>query len=144
MSVHVFNDHGIRFSYPTDWQIEVTDEGTVTTIAVQSPKGLAFLLITLDQSRPEPKAIADQALEAMREEYPSLDANPIEEMINGQTAFGHDIEFISLDLTNTCSIRCYRARNRTVLYFGQWSDLEEETAEEIIQAVRSSLQETDE
>ncbi len=143
MAIATFDDHGIRFVYPIDWELEVTDEGSVATIAVQSSKDPAFLFVTLDQTRPEPKAIAEQALEAMREEYPLLDADPVEERINGQTAYGHDVEFISLDLTNCCSIRCYRTPNRTVLFFGQWSDLEEDTAEEVIRAVRSSLEETD-
>src|SRR4051812_42397464 len=111
----LFDDFGIRFRYPADWELEVTDEGTLTTVSVQSPGGLAFALVTVDDSRPDPAEMADQALSAMREEYPTLDAAPALEPINGHRAVGHDVEFISLDMTNACAIRCFRTPRRSVL-----------------------------
>ena len=48
----IYEDHGIRFEYPGDWELEVTDDGPVTTVALQSPGGLAFALVTTDDSRP--------------------------------------------------------------------------------------------
>lgn len=138
-----FDDFGIRFRYPADWELEVTDEGTLTTVSIQSPGGLAFALVTVDDSRPDPAEVADQALLAMREEYPTLDAVPALETINGHHAVGHDVEFISLDMTNACAIRCFRTPRRTVLFFGQWSDLETEDSADILRDVRNSLEETD-
>src|SRR4051812_31239941 len=123
-----YDDHGIRFRYPADWSVEVTDEDSVTTVALHAPDGLAFGLVTVDDSRPAPITVAEQALEAMREEYPALDASPAEESIGGHRAVGHDVEFISLDMTNACAIRCFRTDRRTVLVFGQWSDLEADDA----------------
>ncbi|MBV8265935.1 MAG: hypothetical protein JO252_06280 [Planctomycetaceae bacterium] len=138
----IYEDHGIRFEYPGEWELEVTDDGPVTTVALQSPGGLAFALVTTDDSRPAPAEVADEALSAMREEYPNLDATPTLETINGHNAVGHDVEFISLDMTNTCAIRCFRTPRRTVLVFGQWSDLDEDS-EDLIREVRQSLEETD-
>ncbi|MBV8318024.1 MAG: hypothetical protein JOZ53_24025 [Planctomycetaceae bacterium] len=138
----IYEDHGIRFEYPGEWELEVTDDGPVTTVALQSPGGLAFALVTTDDSRPAPAEVADEALSAMREEYPNLDATPTLETINGHNAVGHDVEFISLDMTNTCAIRCFRTPRRTVLVFGQWSDLDEDS-EDLIRDVRWSLEETD-
>jgi hypothetical protein len=139
----IYDDHGIRFEYPGDWDVEVTDDGPVMTVAVQSPSGLAFALVTTDDTCPAPAEVADQALEAMREEYPALDSVPTLESIGGHHAVGHDIEFITLDMTNTCAIRCFRTPRRTVLVFGQWSDLEGEDAEGRIRDVRRSVEETD-
>ena len=138
----IYEDHGIRFEYPGEWELEVTDDGPVTTVALQSPGGLAFALVTTDDSRPAPAEVANEALSAMREEYPNLDATPTLETINGHNAVGHDVEFISLDMTNTCAIRCFRTPRRTVLVFGQWSDLDEDS-EDLIRDVRQSLEETD-
>jgi hypothetical protein len=138
-----FEDHGIRFQYPDDWAVEVTDEQSVTTVALHSPGGLAFALVTVDDSRPAPDDVADQALQAMREEYPDLDSMEVEETIGTHCAVGHDVEFISLDVTNTCAIRCFRTDRRTVLLFGQWSDLEGEQTEAVLAAVRGSVEETD-
>ncbi|GAC1471695.1 MAG: hypothetical protein NVSMB9_18140 [Isosphaeraceae bacterium] len=138
-----YDDNGVRFEYPDDWQIEVSDEGEIITVAVNAPDGLAFALVTTDDSRPAPAMVADKALEAMREEYPSLDATPALETINGHRAVGHDIEFLSLDLTNGCAIRSFRTPRRTVLLFNQWSDIEDEQITGSLAAIRLSVTETD-
>jgi hypothetical protein len=140
----IYDDHGIRFEYPDEWELEVTDDGPVTTASIQSPTGLAFALVTSDETCPAPAEVADQALSAMREEYPDLDASPALETIGGHRAVGHDVEFISLDLTNTCSIRCFRTPRRTVLVFGQWADIDtDEDPEAVVRSVSRSLEETD-
>ena len=138
-----FDDRGVRFAYPEGWQVEVTDEGTVTTVALHSPAGPAFALVTLDDSCPDPDEVANQALEVMREEYPALDSAPAGETIGGHRAIGHDLEFFSLDVTSTCAIRCFRTDRRTVLLFGQWSDLEDGAAHAALDSVRQSFEETD-
>ena len=56
---------------------------------------------------------------------------------------GHDVEFISLDMTNACAIRCFRTPRRTVLVFGQWSDLKDDDAGAAFADVRRTFQETD-
>jgi hypothetical protein len=138
-----FEDCGIRFQYPDDWEVEVTNEESVTTVALHSPSGLAFALVSLDDSRPLPKDVADQALATMREEYPDLDSSEAQEVIRGHRVVGHDVEFISLDVANSCAIRCFRTQRRTVLLFGQWSDLEGGQTDSLLAAVRGSLEETD-
>ena len=147
MVLSIFDDLGIRFEYPMGWEMDVSEDGGRATVAVQAPSGLAFALVTLDADRPAPAALADEALGAMKEEYPTLEAMPALETIDGQKAIGHDLEFISLDVPNFCAIRAYRTPRRTVLLFGQWSELdaddEEEDAEAFLLALRRSLEETD-
>jgi hypothetical protein len=138
MSLEVYEDHGLRFEYPSGWDLEVSEQDEVTTVAVQAPgEGLAFALVTTDSTRPDPEAVADEALEAMREEYPGLDSNPAIETINEHCTTGHDIEFMALDLTNAARIRCFRTPRRTVLIFGQWSDLGEEFADDVLNVFQS-------
>jgi hypothetical protein len=79
----------------------------------------------------------------MREEYPTLDVAPAGETIGGHPAIGHDVEFFSLDVTSACAIRCFRTDRRTVLLFGQWSDLEDADALSALDSVRQSFEETD-
>ena len=149
MAVNFYDDHGIRFEYPPAWELDVADDGPRTTVTVQAPGGLAFAMVTLDESRPAPADLADEALEAMREEYPGLDAAPALEVIDGHRAVGHDLEFFSLDLLIACAIRGFRTARRTVLFFGQWSEPvggdDEKSADpaDILRAVRASLEETD-
>ena len=141
MTTEVYEDHGVRFEYPSDWTVEVTDEGPVNTVDLQHPEGVAFALVRTDEMRPDPAELADLALEAMREEYPELDAAPVMETLNERCATGHDVEFFSLDIANGASIRCFRTPRRTVLIFGQWSDLGGEDLSELIRGVFRSLEE---
>jgi hypothetical protein len=137
----VYEDHGIRFEYPSGWVLDVTDDGPVITIEVQAPGGLAFALVRIDESRPDPAAVADEALEAMRQEYPDLDALPAMETLHDHCATGHDVEFFALDFANAASIRSFRTPRRTLLIFGQWSDLGEEHLPELVHGVFRSVEE---
>ncbi len=138
-----YDDRGIRFEYPEDWEVDVTDDGPRTTVALQSPGGLAFAFVTVDDNAPAPSEMVDEALAALKDEYPTLEASPALETIDGHPAVGHDVEFVSLDLPNSCLIRSFRTPRRTVFVLGQWSDLESDEGEEAFRAIRRSLEETD-
>jgi hypothetical protein len=139
----IFDDYGIRFEYPGDWELDVGDDGGRTTVSLQSPGAPAFVMLALDEDRPPASDVADEALEAMRAEYPDLEDVPALETIDGHRAIGHDLAFFSLDMASSCAIRCFRTDRRTILLFAQWSDLDDEMVESQIHAVRQSLQETD-
>ncbi|CAN5660978.1 hypothetical protein BH23PLA1_BH23PLA1_44500 [soil metagenome] len=143
MAIEIYDEQGIRFEYPEGWEVEVESDGTRTTISLQSMEGPAFAMIALDVDRPAPAEVADSALAALRQEYPGLEVVPALETIDGRPAIGHDVEFLSLDANNTCLIRCFRTDRRTVLIFGQWSDMEDGDPGREIQSLRSSLKETD-
>lgn len=139
-----YEDHGIRFDYPEGWELDETQDSDRTTITLSEPEGSAFLFVTIDDPRHRADQIAGQALEAMRDEYPDLDAYPVSETLAGEVAAGHDVEFFSLDLMNACAIRAVRTPRRSLLVFGQWS----ETGAAIdygrlFQAIRQSIRETD-
>jgi hypothetical protein len=115
----------------------------VTTAEMEAPSGLAFALVRTDESRPDPVIVADEVLEAMREEYPDLDTVPAMETMSDQFATGYDVEFFSLDVINAAAIRCFRTPRRTVLVFGQWSDLDEEYLPELVRGVFDSVEEVE-
>jgi hypothetical protein len=143
MATEVYEDHGVRFEYPTDWTVEDTDEDEVTTVDLQHPDGVAFVLVRIDDSQPDPESISDLALEAMREEYPELDASPVTETFGEHMAVGHDVEFFALDVANGATIRSFRSPRRTVLVFGQWSDLGGEDVPDLVRGVFRSLEEVE-
>lgn len=140
---NIYQDHGIRFEYPLGWELDETEDGGRTTVALQSPGGTAFTFVTLDEDCPAPSDLADEALQAMRGEYPNLDASPALETIDGHHAVGHDVEFLALDVANSSTIRCFRTPRRTVFVFGQWSDLDGEEPEALLATMRGSIEETD-
>jgi hypothetical protein len=143
MAVNFHDDHGIRFEYPPTWEIDVSDDGPRILVTVQSPSGPAFALITIDADRPSPKEVVGEALVALQEEYPQLEAAASDETIDGHATVGLDIDFMTLDMTNSCAIRCFRTPRRTVFVLAQWSDADEGDPEELLRSVRRSFEETD-
>ena len=141
MTTEVYEDHGVHFEYPSDWQVEVSEDGPVTTVEVQAPSGLAFAWVRTDESCPDPVDVADEVLEALRQEYPDLDAAPASERAQDRFATGYDIEFFSLDVINGATIRCFRTPLRTLLVFGQWSDLGEDDLPDLVRDLFRSIEE---
>jgi hypothetical protein len=133
-----FEHDGIRFSYPENWRLEREETDSGWTVLVQSPD-TAFFLLSLDAGGPDSDAMARTALDALREDYPDLEANECVESLAGQPAVGHDIQFTSLDLTNTCWTRSFYCADGTVLVLCQLNDLELETNEPVLRAICASL-----
>jgi len=133
-----FERQGLRFAYPENWQLEEakTDEGW--SVTAQSP-GTAFFFLNVQSERPDVQQVIDTILAALREDYSELESEPATESIAGRSARGHDIQFFSMDLVNTCWTRCFRTAEHTVLVLCQVSDVELETAEPVLRAMCASL-----
>ena len=138
-----FDDDGIRFRYPESWSLERQENETGWTVSVQSP-GTAFMMLSFDSDMPSTESMAATALEALKEEYPDLEADDCVDSLAGQPAVGHDIRFFSLDLTNTCWTRSFYSARGTVLVLCQINDLELEANEPILRAMCASLELEDE
>jgi hypothetical protein len=134
-----FDDGGIRFKYPANWQLEREDNEAGWTVSLQSPD-TAFLTISLREDLPSVDQLAETALAALREEYPDLEAEDCLDSLAGQPAVGHDLRFFSFDLTNTCWTRSFYTSRGTVLVLCQVNDLELDTNEPVLRAICASLQ----
>jgi len=134
----VFRQGELAFYYPDNWRLEREPSDTGWSITLFSPD-TAFLVVTLDSDTPTPEHMAQTVLDALREEYPELDADAVLQSIGGQPAIGHDINFFSLDLTNTCWTRCFRTGGGTVLLLFQLSDVDLERYEPLFRAICASL-----
>ena len=134
-----FDDGGIRFHYPENWRLEREENDTGWTVSLQSP-GTAFMMVCLREDLPTPDQLAEAALDALREEYPDLEADDCVDSLAGQPAIGHDIRFISLDLTNTCWTRSFYSSEGTVLVLCQANDLELDQHEPVLRGICKSLE----
>ena len=134
----VYEGHGLRFMYPENWQLDVQPGESVVTISVQSPS-TAFWMITLFEGQAAAGDVAAEALSALRDDYPELDADEARETLAGHPAVGHDISFVSLDLTNTCWTRAFRAPPTTFLVIFQTNDRELPQSELVLRAISKSL-----
>jgi hypothetical protein len=129
---------GISFQYPENWRLNREDGEDGWTVLLQSP-GTAFLTLTYEHSGADAEEIADAVLAALQADYPVLEARSHVETLAGQMALGHDIEFFSLDLTNTCWTRAFDAEDGVVLILCQCNDLELDEYGPILRAIRASL-----
>jgi hypothetical protein len=133
-----FEADGIRFQYPAGWQLTRENADTGWTVTVQSPD-TAFFMVTFDDQMPDIKLVTQTVLDALRADYPDLEADDALESMAGQPALGHDIRFFSLDLTNTCRTRCLYSDSGTVLLMWQANDLELDEVEPVFKAICASL-----
>jgi hypothetical protein len=133
-----FEHNGIAFSYPENWRLEQEESDTGWTVLVQSPD-TAFFLLSVNEEGPSREHVVRTALEALREDYPDLEADECVDSLAGQPAVGHDMRFISLDLTNTCWTRSFSSADGTVLVLCQLNDLELEQHEPVLRAICASL-----
>ena len=138
-----FDEGGIRFRYPENWKLEREDTEEGWTVLVQSPD-TAFMMISLREDAPAPELMVETVLEALREDYQELEAEDCVASLAGQPAVGHDIQFFSFDLTNTCWTRSFSTGLGTVLVMCQANDLELEQNEPILKAMCASLEVDDE
>jgi hypothetical protein len=133
-----FERSGVRFEYPDDWTLEeeVNDNGWSATVS--SPE-TAFLLISFHADVDDPSSLANMALEAMRETYPDLESESAMETLAGFPAIGFDVDFVALDLTNSCRIRSLPGPDGCLLLLGQCTDAELSSHGEALRAVGASL-----
>lgn len=132
-----FSRNGIAFQYPENWQLVPENYQSGWAVSVQSP-GTAFLTMTCDDSKTGMGELADTALKILSEEYKQMDVTPFSGTVAGRPAIGHDVDFFSFDLTNSCLIRALTIGQGVLLIVAQASDLEE-TQFAVIQAMIASL-----
>ena len=101
--------------------------------------GPAFLLLTVDQNDPSPEEMLATAREALQADYPDLEVEDCIDTLAGLPAVGHNMRFISLDLTNTCWTRSFYSEAGTVMVLCQCSDLESDVNEPVLRAMCASL-----
>jgi hypothetical protein len=138
-----FQEEGLSFRYPDGWRLEREENDSGWTVLLQSP-GTAFMTVTADGTLPTIEDMAETALEALRSDYPSLEAEEHVDTLAGQMAFGHDMRFFSLDLTNTCWTRCFYSGVGTVLVLAQASDIDLDQYEPALRAICASMRVEDE
>jgi hypothetical protein len=135
--IHQFDEEGFRFRYPEHWKLEREESDTRWTVTVQSPD-TAFMMLTVDAEMPEVRDVIATTLDALKEDYPDLEAEECEEDLAGQPSFGHEIRFFSFDFLNTCWTRSFYSSRGTVLLLCQTNDLENN--ESILRAICASLE----
>jgi hypothetical protein len=137
-----FSEDGLSFAYPDDWTLEREEGPSGWVVSVERP-GMTFV-VELDREMPPTEQVAMSALEALKADYPGLQATPAIENLAGEMAIGHDIEFFSLDVPVTCWTRSFYGVAGTVLVLCQVADPDEADYEPTLRAICASMRTEDE
>jgi hypothetical protein len=135
----VFSADGLSFSYPDNWRIEREPGDEGWTVSLQSP-GTAFAVVQLISDMSQTREdVAQTALDALKDEYPTLEAEPSMDMLAGDLAVGHDMQFFSLDFANTCWTRCFHGLSGLLFVMCQVSDIDQEAYEPGLRGICASM-----
>lgn len=134
----IFENDVVSFQYPENWPLDRQETEEGWTVSVQSP-GTAFLLVSGYTERPEVDEVLRTTLIAMQQDYPELESDAVSEKLAGHASKGYDMNFLSLDTVNVCTIRAFRTPDCTVLVLAQSSSFDTPTHLAVLEAMRVSL-----
>jgi hypothetical protein len=142
--VKEFSADGLSFVYPDEWTLEREENDSGWTVTLQSP-GTAFAVVSLDRNLDHTiEDVAHTALEAMKDEFPGLEAESAVEMLAGEMAIGHDIEFFSVDVPTLCWTRSFYGLAGIVLVLCQVAELDEAEYEPALRVICASMRSEEE
>ncbi len=135
----LYDKLGVRFQYPDNWTRDEDEaQETTSSVTVYSPEG-AFWSITVHPQAAPPTELAKAAMQAMREIYEQLDAEPDDTVVAGHEAVGFELNFYCLDLTNTAVVRSFVGPDAAYVVFWQAEDRDYARLAPVFDAITQSL-----
>ncbi len=120
----VFDQSGLRFEYPENWSVDQSDEGEDGGQVVVSGPETAFWHLSQHAPDVELDLLFDEVLAALRSEHHEIEVEPAQVSLEEVELEGFNVNFICLDLTNTCWLRACRTPMATFLLICQAEDRE--------------------
>ncbi len=134
-----FNKLGISFSYPENWTLDEAEAlAGRRAVTVYSPGG-AFWSVSAHPGSADPTGLAKAAIDAIKDEYTDVEVEEALENVAGHDMVGYDLNFFFLDMTNTATVRCFRAPLATYAVFCQAEDRELDQVRRVFAAITTSL-----
>jgi len=135
-----FDKMGVRFQYPENWKLDEADAlAGNKSVTVYAPDGGAFWSVSLHPRKTNPADLTAAAVAAMREEYPDVEADPVEETLFEQPVVGYDLYFYCFDFVTTASVRSWSAAKGNFVIFYQAEDREFDQFRDVFSAMTFSL-----
>src|SRR5215217_5608860 len=140
MTMNTFERDRILIRYPDDWSAETVEdpESGGWTVTVSSP-GTAFFMMSLQPDANDSGDLSDQTLETLKSEYKEFEAEEVMETICGLPAIGFNADFLTLDTTISCRVRCLNTFAGPLLLLSQVSDLDRDQNDPELRAIVASL-----
>lgn len=135
----IFDQSGVRFAYPESWTIENPPDEEAEVQVTASSEGTAFWSLSVYPGLRDIRGLLGEVLQAMQAEYPALEHDPADEIVEGTSVVGYDLSFYCLDLTNSAWIRVFHRNQATYLLLAQAEDKEFEEVEPVFEAMTACL-----
>jgi len=135
----LFDQFGLRFSYPENWSIEVTEDSPDNQTVVVFGPATAFWQLSQHPASAELERLFDEALSALRTEYRQIEVEPDSSTIEGVCLEGFSVHFFYLDLVTTCRLRGWKSEGAVYLLVCQAEDREFSQVEAVFEAILASL-----
>ena len=138
--MNTFERDRILIRYPDDWVAETVDDpgSGGWTVTLTSPQ-TAFFMMSLQPDATHSGDLADQTLESLRSDYREFDAEEVMETICGLPAIGFNADFLTLDLSIICRVRCLNTFAGPLLLLAQVSEYDREQNDPELRAIVASL-----
>lgn len=134
-----YQQNGIQFLYPDNWKI--MDEQAVSnppSVTLQSP-GTGYWSLTIYPDSFNPEQLVQETVDAIREEYDSVEVEPITCSYGDQLASGYHMAFYCLDLIVNAQAVSLRVGSQTVLFVYQAEDSEFRQLDPVFEALAVSV-----
>ncbi len=135
----VFDQHGLKFQYPQNWQLHESRSDTdALEICLSAPSGAFWSLVAFDRST-DGQMLMDQVIDSLDEQYDSLEKTPANDEIAGVAMSGYDVYFYCLDLLVTTCLRTVQVDQYNLMFMYQAENREFDQQELVFQAITTSL-----
>ena len=134
-----YQQNGIQFLYPDNWKI--MDEQAVSnppSVTLQSP-GTGYWSLTIYPDSFNPEQLVQETVDAIREEYDSVEVEPVTCSYGDQLASGYHMAFYCLDLIVNAQAVSLRVGSQTVLFVYQAEDSEFRQLDPVFEALAVSV-----
>lgn len=136
--IAIFESSQVRFAYPVNWLAESEDSEDGLSVSLQS-QGVSFAIVGIYSAEREPAEVAEQTLEALRQEHPSLEAEELLDALDDEDVH-MELSFLSMDVVAQCWMRSWRSQESTVLVLMQSVEREATQAHAVFQAICKSIE----
>ncbi|QDT42945.1 hypothetical protein Pan241w_30400 [Gimesia alba] len=139
--MNFFNEYGISFEYPSEWELskEVDETNGEIQVSVYGADS-SFWLISLYFVEIPPEELLAQSVKVFRDEYNELDIYEFKGTMAGKECVGHDIEFVCSELINSAYLRVFKTELFTAFVLYQGTDQDLKTTLKDLEAISTSLE----
>lgn len=139
--MNLFNEYGISFEYPHDWELSKEVDETNGEIQISVSGGdSSFWLISLFFVEIPAEELLKQSVKVFQDEYSELDIYEVKATLAGKECLGCDIEFVCSELINSAYLRVFNTELFTAFVLYQGTDQDLQTTRKALEAISTSLE----